>query len=152
MTFKEYIDALAKELNIEIETENDACAVSLGTDEDERLAILLHGFDERGMLLTCADIGEPPPEGRERLYQTLLEANDLYGETAGATLSLNTETGRVRLQRFDDIDTLIKIGPAKTLIAFADTAAAWQKLVSDYRAVPWGEGNDIFAPSNSIMV
>ena len=48
MKFKEYVDALAKDLGIEIETENDAGAVSLETDADDRLTILLHGFDERG--------------------------------------------------------------------------------------------------------
>lgn len=136
MAFKEYVDALAKELGVQIETEGDACAVSLGADDGERVDILMLGFDERGVLLTCADLCEPPPEGKERLFQTLLEANDLYGDTAGATLSMNRETGRVRLQRFDDIDTLAKIGSAKTLIAFADTAAAWKKIIADYRDTP----------------
>ena len=32
MTFKEYVDALGKELGVEIETEGDACAVTLGTE------------------------------------------------------------------------------------------------------------------------
>lgn len=136
MAFKEFVDALAKELDLQIETEDDACAVSLGAEEGERVDILMHGFDDSGIVLTCADLCEPPPEGKERLFQTLLEANDLYGDTAGATLSMNRETGRVRLQRFDDIDTLAKIGPAKALVAFADTAAAWKKLIADYRAMP----------------
>ena len=50
------------------------------------------------------------------------------------------------------IDTLFKIGLAKTLIAFADIAAAWQKLVRDYRTASQEEENNIFAPFNSIMV
>lgn len=54
------------------------------------------------MLLATADLGEVPPESREALYKTLLEANDLFAGTLGATLSLNPANGRVRLQRFDD--------------------------------------------------
>ncbi|MBR4251540.1 MAG: type III secretion system chaperone [Kiritimatiellae bacterium] len=46
--------------------------------------------------------GRAPPEGREALYKTLLEANDLFAGTLGATLSLNPANGRIRLQRFDD--------------------------------------------------
>ena len=133
MTFKEYVDVLAKELDVEIETEGDACAVSLEAKEGDRLDILMQGFEDRGILLTCADLGEPPPEGREKLYQTLLEANDLYTDTAGATLSLSRETSRVRLQRYDDMDALAKLGPAKTLMAFGDTAAMWHRLIADFR-------------------
>ena len=41
MTFKEYIASLAKELDVEIETEGDACAFSLGSVEGEKLEILM---------------------------------------------------------------------------------------------------------------
>lgn len=134
MTFKEMVDALGKELGMKLEREDDACAVSLGSEEGDQVTILLQGMDERGMVLTCADLGEPPPEGREALYQALLEANDLYGGTAGATLSLDSRTGHVRLQRFDDMDVLTESGCARALIAFADTAATWKRLVSNFRA------------------
>ncbi|MBP5321478.1 MAG: type III secretion system chaperone [Kiritimatiellae bacterium] len=133
MTFKEYVDLLAKELGAEIETAGDACAFAFGAKEGGDVSVLLQGFDERGMMLTCADLGEPPPEGLEQLYRTLLEANDLYGDTGGATLSINRQTGHVRLQRFDDMDTLAAIGPAKALVAFADTAVAWKRLIADFR-------------------
>ena len=102
MSFKDFIGTLAKELGAEIEIENDLCAISLGAAEGDRIDILLQGFDRRGVLLATADLGEAPPEGREALYQTLLEANDLFAGTLGATLSLNPANGRVRLQRFDD--------------------------------------------------
>ena len=61
MTFKEYVALLAKELGGEIETEGDACAFSLGSAEGDRVEILMQGSDARGALLTCADLGEPPP-------------------------------------------------------------------------------------------
>ena len=158
MTFKEYVDVLAKELGVEIETEGDACAVSLDAKEGDRLDILMQGIEERSMMLTCADLGEPLPEGRERLYQALLEANDLYADTAGATLSLSRETGRVRLQRYDDMDALAKHGPAKALMAFADTAAMWHSLIADFRDAgergfsPAMENKETILPSGAMMV
>ncbi len=135
MTFKETIDALGEELGVKMEIENDTCAVSLSAKEGDHVTILLQGQDERGMMLTCADLGEPPPEGREALYQSLLEANDLYGGTAGATLSLDSRTGRVRIQRIDALDALADVGFARAFIAFADTAAAWKRLIADFRTV-----------------
>lgn len=149
MTFKEMIVALGKELGAKMEIEDDACAVSLGSEEGDQLTILLQGMDERGMVLTCADLGEPPPEGREALYQALLEANDLYGGTAGATLSLDSRTGHVRLQRFDDMDVLAEAGSARAFIAFADTAAAWKRLVSNFRAAAKDDSGADASPAST---
>ena len=152
MTFKEYVASLAKELGVEIAIEGDACAFSLGSAEGDKVEILLQGCDARGALLMCADLAEPPPEGRERLFQTLLEANDLSGDTAGATLSLVPRTGHVRLQRYDDMNTLAGIGPAKALIAFADTATAWKRLVADFRAAPPKGSDGMSTPPGAILV
>lgn len=133
MSFKDFIGALAKELGAEIEIDNDLCAISLGAAEGDRIDILLQGFDRRGVLLATADLGEAPPEGREALYKTLLEANDLFAGTLGATLSLNPANGRVRLQRFDDMDALRAAGVRAAFTVFADTAAVWKRFVADFR-------------------
>ena len=133
MSFKDFIGTLAKELGAEIEIENDLCAISLGAAEGDRIDILLQGFDRRGVLLATADLGEAPPEGREALYKTLLEANDLFAGTLGATLSLNPANGRVRLQRFDDMDALLTAGVRAAFTVFADTAAVWKRFVADFR-------------------
>ncbi len=133
MSFKDFIGTLAKELGAEIEIENDLCAISLGAAEGDRIDILLQGFDRRGVLLATADLGEAPPEGREALYKTLLEANDLFAGTLGATLSLNSANGRVRLQRFDDMDALRAAGVRAAFTVFADTAAVWKRFVADFR-------------------
>jgi len=152
MTFKQFAKMLEEDLGVEIEMEGDACAFSLGSKEGDNLSLLLQGFDERGMVLTCADLGEPPPEGREQLFRALLEANDLYGDTAGATLSLNRQTGQIRLQRYDDMDALANVGAAKALIAFSDTAAAWQRLIADFRSGPANGPDDASVPSGMMMV
>lgn len=152
MTFKEYVATLGRELGVEIEAEGEACAFSLGSAEGDSVEILMQGDDVRGVLLTSADLGEPPPEGRERLFQTLLEANDFFGDTAGATLSLSPRSGSVRLQRCDDMDALAGIGAAKALVAFADTAAAWKLLVADFRAAPPAAPDGMDAASGAMLV
>lgn len=152
MAFREYVGALVKDLGVAIEIEDNACALSLGAEDEHPIAILVQGFDERGTVLTCADLGEPPPEGREKLYKVLLEANDLYGDTAGATLSLDRRNGHIRLQRYDDMDTLVMIGPGKPLVAFADTAAAWRRLISDFRDTIHDDADAIGAPSGAMLV
>jgi len=139
MTFNELVAALSKEIGSEIEIENDTCAVRTGADEGSSVTILIQGFDERGALLMTADLGQPPPERLEWLYRTILEANDLFRDTCGATLSVNPETGNVRLQRFDLYDVLMEAGPFKALTLFASVANGWAKLVRDYRDAPPGE-------------
>ena len=136
MAFAEIISELSKELNAEIEIEENTCAVRAGVDGQQPVTILLQGFDERRALLTTADLGQPPPERLERLYREILEANDLFRDTGGATLSVNPATGNVRLQRFDPYDAIAQAGASKALMLFANVAAAWAKLVSDYRDAP----------------
>lgn len=136
MTFADIIAALSKELGTQIETDGDVCAIQAGATDGDSVTVLLHGLDECGAVLFVADLGEPPPEGRDRLMRVLLEANDLFRNTAGATLSLDPDCGRVRLQRTFPADALAQGGVGIAFAAFADTAAAWQKLVSDFRAAP----------------
>ena len=148
MTFTEFAAALSKEAGGEIEIENDACAVRTGVDESSSVTILIQGFDERGALLMTADLGQPPPERLERLYRTILEANDLFRDTCGATLSVNPATGNVRLQRFDPYDVLMEVGAMKALTLFASVATEWSKLVRDYRDAPHEEEKDFSQGGN----
>ena len=57
-------------------------------------------------MLTSADLGEVPPEGREKLYQTMLEANNMFSGTVGSTLALDAASGSARLQRYVPGDDL----------------------------------------------
>ena len=152
MTFADIIAALSKELGTEIETEKDACAVRTGADGQQPVTILLQAFDERRALLMTADLGQPPPERLERLYREILEANDLFKDTCGATLSVNPANGNVRLQRFDPYDVIAEEGVSKALTLFANVATAWAKLVGDYRDTPREEEKDSSGDGNLLGV
>ena len=133
MTFKEFTAALAQKLGVEIAVEGDACALRARAKDGTSVTIWMQGCDERGTVLTGADLGAPPPERLERLYRAMLEGNDLFRDTGGATLSVNPGTGHVRIQRFDTLDALEEVGPAKAFAAFADVAATWAKIIRDFR-------------------
>ena len=142
MTFKETIAALAQKLGVEIAVEGDACALRATAKDGTSVTVWMQGYDERGAVLTGADLGVPPPERLERLYRAMLESNDLFRDTGGATLSIDPDTGHVRLQRFDTLDALEEIGPAKAFAAFADVAATWSNIIRDFRDAP-AEGENV---------
>ena len=142
MTFSDLVTALSKEFGMEIEIENDACAVHASAADGAGVTVLLEGFDDHGAVLATADLGAPPPERLEHLFRSMLEANDLFRDTGGATLSLDPATGHVRLQRFDALDAVAEAGPAKALLAFTNVAAAWADIVRDYRDAPAEKSNE----------
>lgn len=85
------------------ETGPDQCAVSL-----EGFTVHLANFQERGVLMLHAGIGVLPEWDRERLCAWLLESNNLFRDTGGATLGLDTEAGVITLQvawPHTDLDT-----------------------------------------------
>ena len=141
MTFKDTIAALAQKIGVEIDIEDDACALKAQATDGTSVTIWMQGYDERGAVLTGADLGAPPPERLERLYRAMLEGNDLFRDTGGATLSIDPGTGHVRLQRFDSLDALEEVGPDKAFTAFADVAAAWSKAINDFRDAPQEDEN-----------
>ena len=136
MTFNDIIAALSKEMGAEIETEGGFCAIRTSGVAENGVTILMQPLEGQGEMLTTADLGEMPPESLERLYRMMLEANDLFRDTGGATLSISPDTGHVRLQRHDPFDALAEKGPANALMDFANVAETWAGLVRDYRDAP----------------
>lgn len=110
-------------------------------DEDGVCRFEIDGFPvafmeipERNEMCTWAIVGEIPAEGRERLYQSLLESMFLGQGTCGGVFSLERESGRIFLQR---VDSLQALDPAKfesVLEGFANVLVQWSGIVSDYRA------------------
>ncbi len=136
MTFADIVATLSRDFGTNIETDGDNCAVRAEGSNKSSVTVLMQGFDEREALLMTADLGLPPPERPELLYRSLLEANDLFRDTGGATISIDSATGHVRLQRFDPYIAVSEAGPRQTLLAFATVATAWSGIVHDFRDAP----------------
>ena len=96
---------------------------------DTRLAIDFERDDDAGVLQVYSVLGPLPAEGREALYQRLLEANLFGSATAGATLAVDGQTREVVLCRTVDVQETG--GPAfvRLVERFVAAAEDWKKLL-----------------------
>ena len=110
--------------------EDGVCRVEI-----DGMAISFVEVPETRQLVTWAEVGEPPPEGRERLYRVLMESMYMGKATGGSTFSIDSESGLVYLFRLDplpllDLDTFMLM-----LEKFVNVLEEWRKIVADYREV-----------------
>ena len=129
MDINEIMEAFGRDLGVE----------GLAPDADG-----VYGLDIDGMkiavaelpdaqLATWAEVCEPPPEGRERLYRTLMEGMFLGEGTGGAAFSIERESGKVYLHRFDAIAAL-DAGSFKAMLEkFVNVLEEWRSLIADFR-------------------
>ena len=113
---------------------------SLGFDEDGRAAIdagdgLLIGVEHlpnTRQLVLHAEVGELPPAGRgvADLCRELLHANLDSGETAGATLGVDRESGTVALFARRSAENLDLESLESWLADFADTGKRWTERLA----------------------
>ena len=108
----------------------DGVAEFVATPEGggERIEVSISAMDDGEYAELCADLGEMPSEGAEKLMLRMLEANHLFDATGGATLSV--EDGRAKLERYVGIVALQRGDGAKIVTAFVETARTWQGLVA----------------------
>ena len=121
MVFEDIVAVLGRAFGLELEIVHDTTVFEVESDDGStKVQVAIHYADERNLLLVSADLGEMPPEGREKLFQTMLEANNMFSGTVGSTLALDAASGSARLQRYvpgDDLannvmGTLEQIGRA----------------------------------------
>ena len=133
MSFDEMIAVLEKAFRLELKIVDDTTAFEVaGEDGDTRVRVLVQNEDERKVVLMSADLGPPPPEGGEKLFLTLLEANNLFAQTAGATLAFDGAARRFRLQKYEPQGDLAE-DAEKKLVSFIETALFWSRAIADFR-------------------
>ena len=131
MDASETIKLFCKKIGIAYEPDKyGACSF-----EADGLRVTISDFMEIDSIAIVGDLGEPPPQRIECLYKMMLEGNHLLGATGGATLSLDSETGRFALCQFlphraTDVDSLYAVTDQ-----FVSTLEAWTKLIGDFRDV-----------------
>lgn len=134
MTFQDLTASIGKTFGFDIETVDDTCAFAVGGDDGaSSIELMLQSIPERDLILFSADLGEVPPEADARFFKALLGANHFFTKTAGATLSLDTRSNSIRLQKYEHPDELANDIEA-TMNSFTDTALNWAKAIADYRA------------------
>lgn len=139
MYFEDIVKVLEHAFNLELKIVQDTTVFEV-TSEDggTTVKVLVQDVSERRLVLMAADLGELPPDGGERLYRTMLEANNLFEGTAGATLALDAATRRFRLQKYESPDELANDAEAK-VVSFIEMALFWSRAIADFR--PPGEGS-----------
>lgn len=118
----------------------EAAAVGIAPDEGGAYHLGIDGMrisflEAGGRLAVWADVGEPPPEGRERLFRTLLESTFMGEGAGGAAFAIDAKSGRVILQRIEASGVLDLIGFKAMLEKFVNVLEKWRKLVADFRDI-----------------
>lgn len=133
MIFEEIVSVLETAFQLDLKVVEDATAFEVASaDGGTKVRVLIQSDDTRKLVLMSADIGGLPPEGGERLFRTLLEANNLFSQTAGATLALDPTALRFRLQQYESPDELAN-DIEKKIVSFIETALFWCRAIADYR-------------------
>ena len=133
MSFEDIVAVLGQAFGMELKVVQDTTVFEVASDDGSaKVQILLQDAGERNLVLLSADLGEVPPEGRERLFQTMLEANNMFSGTVGSTLALDAASGNARLQRYMPGDDLAN-NVMGTLEPFIETALLWSRMIADYR-------------------
>ena len=102
---------------------------------------LMRVANEGDYLIIAADLGEPPPERPEKLYQALLDAGHNFAGAGGGVLVRNPHDGHIWLQSreaFASIDIETAISKVKKL---GDAAVNWRDIIKEYR-----EGSSVPEP------
>ena len=142
MTFGGIIETLGERLGTEIENAGGAAAVEI----DGAVVVLQ---DAGELLLLRAEIGELPGEGGDALVMSAMKANFLYQGTGGSTLAIDPDSGRLVVQKYNWLERLDPETAFDMLGYFADTVAAWRRILADYHPDapdPDASGTNPFAP------
>lgn len=141
MCFEDIVAVFGRAFGLELSVVQDATVFEVASEDGgTKVQVLLQFVDERSLVLMSADLGGIPPEGCERLCRTMLEANNLFEGTAGATLALDAVTGHFRLQKCEPPDELANDAKAKAE-SFIETALFWSRAIADFR--PTSEGREV---------
>jgi len=86
MAFEDAIASLGRDLGIDLVVEDGVAEfVAASADGGEQIEVTISVLDDGVSALLCADLGEMPAKGSDRLMLRMLEANHLFGATGGAT-------------------------------------------------------------------
>ena len=110
--------------------ETGVCRV--GIDD---MLVLFREDVETSRIMVWAEVGEPPPEGRERLYLLLMESMFMGQATGGATFSIESESGKVYLQRMEFLSALDADSFTGLLEKFVNLLEEWRRIIVDFRPV-----------------
>lgn len=132
MDFSTLIRQFAERFGIQVpEVVDDAAAFNADGMPFFLMRVAQEGESE--YLVVAADLGEPPPERLEKLYQALLDAGHNFAGAGGGVFARNPNDGHIWLQlreAYATIDIETAISKVKTL---GDAAMNWRSIIREFR-------------------
>ena len=140
MEFSELIRQFAEKSGIEMpEIVDDA--VAFDADGMPFFMMRVANEGESEYLVVAADLGEPPPERLEKLYQALLDAGHNFAGAGGGVLARNPGDGHIWLQSRESLSSLDVEAALAKIKSLGDAAVNWRDIIREYR-----EGTSITEP------
>ena len=132
MDISDFIKQFAERFGIEVpEIVDEAAAFDADGMPFFMMRVVSEG--EGDYLVVAADLGEPPPERLEKLYQAMLDAGHNFAGAGGGVFARNPADGHIWLQSrepFASMDIETAISKVKTL---GDAAINWRDIIKEYR-------------------
>lgn len=101
---------------------------------DAHLGIDFERHADAGLIQVYSVLGPVPAEGRDALFQQLLEANLFGADTGGSTLALDSEMGEVVLCRSVATDGMAAAAFVQLVEQFASVAEDWKTRLARHKA------------------
>ena len=132
MEFGNFIEQFAEISGVEMpEIVDDAAAFDADGMPFFLMRVANEGESE--YLVIAADLGEPPPERLEKLYQTLLDAGHNFAGAGGGVLARNPGDGHIWLQSRESLSSLDVEAAISKVKALGDAAINWRDIIREYR-------------------
>lgn len=132
MVFEELIRAFGEKYGMRDLAPGSDGVVAVSIDD---MVVAFHFDAPTGSILTIAELGEVPTEGREIVLEQMMAANYPGGNTSGATLALNRESSQLCEYRQDPLDPLDIESFSRIVESFVNNLEVWKRVLSDTHAV-----------------
>ena len=126
MKLNEIISMFCTEFGVEGVQPDEGGAYALAIDD-----MTLSFAESDGVLVTAADVGELPAEGRERLYRLMLTAMHGIDAAADAVFSVDDDRDMVILHRRDELSALTFEAFKARLERFVNRVEEWRGVLRD---------------------
>lgn len=99
------------------------------------VSLIYEGDEQSGEILFVGEIGKPAPDQEKEMYAALLQGNNLWAGTDGATLALDPQGVAIACARLP-LEGMDAERLADILGTFADTLSYWRGYITQEQAVP----------------
>jgi hypothetical protein len=141
MDLEEYVNELLQSIGKSLDLpglaldDNGHCVLLF----DDKVVLNMEFDREKELLIIYSYIGEVPYEGREIIFETLLESNLFWKDTQGATIGIDKQTQTVVLAFPMELPLKRKENFEERLALFVDITESWinklEKMSADAESI-----------------